>query len=582
MSTNSVSYLFEARDNMSRAIKTVSNNLGKLDSRFKRAKESAARFTARMKHAGEGMQQFGRKMRMASIAIGAAIGAGVYNFSRMEKGLMNVQGLMEKDEIKKYSKKLAGMQTEAILAGFAIEDVNKGMFDTVSALTAGKQAFETYDIAQKLAIGGNTDLGTALDGITSIIGAYGKENVIATEAAEAFYAAQVVGKTTVQALASAIGTVAPVAKGLGITYQELLATMSAMTLGGMKTDMATTALKATFNALNKPGTQAIALLDKLGIAHGRTAIKAAGLKNVLLSVIEANKDHAEDLDKAIPNIRASVGLMSLNASTLGTVDVALGKMNTKMGETSLLTQSYNRINNSTAMSIKRIKGSLSELSSQIGDALSPAVRILDIGLHKLTIWFIGLPKPIKVTTAIVLALAAAISILAIGLGTILVLLPILTKGFAALNVVFGIFTGLAVILGAPLYVVIIAIAAVAAGVALVIVYWDNITTAIYKTIRALGKFISMIPFMGGIGESITGFGQGLIDEKFSKKITDLNENDYGSSKVKPVETINSISNGKSELEIFLRGDKNAVEKVGFESNDSGMNLAPNTSWVGGG
>jgi hypothetical protein len=64
--------------------------------------------------------------------------------------------------------------------GFATEDLNKALFDTISAGIPAGQAIEFLNASSKLAVGGVTDLRIATDGMTSVFNVY-KEQCVAYE-----------------------------------------------------------------------------------------------------------------------------------------------------------------------------------------------------------------------------------------------------------------------------------------------------------------------------------------------------------------------------------------------------------------
>jgi hypothetical protein len=740
-----------------------------------------------MSMAGNKLKNIGNRMRYMSLAATGAGVASVVAFSKIEDGLLNVQGLLEREDLPKYTGKLKELQMQAIKTGFVIEDANKGLFDTVSALGIGEQSIKTFQAAQKLAIGGAADLSVAVDGLTSIVNAYGRKTTSVTDVANAFYSSQVKGKcfakgteilmfdgtskkveeikvgdkimgddnkprnikalgtgketmykitmrdkssyvvneshilslkrnyrdgtfeilnisvkdylqksddfknryfgyktgielkekdviidpyflglwlgdghsgqprittmddeivnyikeqcllngwlfktyemednkaktysfssgrkknvdsrfwnmlssynlqnnkhipkeykinsqnvrlqllaglidtdgylntinkcynyeyatksevlkddvlwlarscgfyasayekiindkvyyriyisgdlhkipckikrkicpnfecercdvltqrisveeigednfygfeidgnrlfvlnnftvthnTTVSELASEVGKVAPIAKAAGVGFKELLATTAALTTGGLRTDMATTALRAALSALAKPGAQARKILERLGIAHGRTQLKAVGLKNVLLQIIEANKKYPEALDVAIPNIRAATGLFALNAEKIALLDETLLKVSKDIENGTGLQDSYDRKMKATAQTLKKLRGNLSIMGNIIGSELAPFVSKLNSGLTKLTNWFLKLDP---VTRKVI-----------IGIGALIAIVTPLTVSLGFLAIAIGAIT-------APMLIVTAIIAASITAIAGLIYYWDE-------------------------------------------------------------------------------------------------------------
>ena len=256
--------------------------------------------------------------------IGALTAVGTFvplkQFADWEKGIMSVYTLMSKGDIEQFGTKLKDISKEAVRMGFAVEDANKGLFDTISALGVSDKSLSLYKQSMILARGGCTDLSIAIDGMTSVVNAYGRETTDATKVAESFYTAQQYGKTTVGELASNVGKVAPIAKAAGIGFDELLATMSALTLGGLKTDEATTALRGALSSLIKPSKEAKETLQRLGVPYGMMQIRQKGLRYTLEKLNEAAKKHPELMATAIPNTRAFTAVMALSGDKLQIMD----------------------------------------------------------------------------------------------------------------------------------------------------------------------------------------------------------------------------------------------------------------------
>ena len=169
-----------------------------------------------------------------------------------EKNMANVKTLLSPEQLEQYGGQLDDIAIKYIKRGHEIETVTKSMFDAISAGIDPARIDEFENAAETLAVGGVTELSVATDGLTSVLNAYHLSLSETTNVADAFFSAQKEGKTTVAELASNIGTIAPIASSLDITYQELLASMSALTKNGIDTASATTYIKGEMTALIKP------------------------------------------------------------------------------------------------------------------------------------------------------------------------------------------------------------------------------------------------------------------------------------------------------------------------------------------
>jgi TP901 family phage tail tape measure protein len=212
--------------------------------------------------------------------------------------------------------------------GLGIEDVNKALFDTVSAGIPASKSIEFLDKAVKLSIGGVTSLSVAVDGITSIMNAYKLEVEDTERIANAFFTAQKFGKTTVEDLANNIGKLAPVANSAGVSFEELLAASAQLTLGGLSTEEATTSLRAAITSLISPAKEARDIFDEMGIPYGRAAFEGGKLGDTLEKLSQQTSGNIDVIAKLIPNIRALTGITSLNEKSLESYRQILNKVRT--------------------------------------------------------------------------------------------------------------------------------------------------------------------------------------------------------------------------------------------------------------
>ncbi len=258
-----------------------------------------------------------------------------------EKSFTNVLTLLSEAEKSKFGGLLEQGAADIMLDfGLAAEDVNKALFDAISAgIPAGEAIGFLRDNAE-LAIGGVTDLSTSVDGVTSVMNAFKISTEDTEKVTSAFFTAQKYGKTTVEELASNVGKVAPIAKQAGLGLNEMLAVMAELTKQGISTEESSTALKATMTALIKPSEQAKKAFDDLGIEYGATNLKQNGFLETFKQVVTAVEDGDTELANILPNVRALTGAGALQAAELADLDVILAQLNTDYGDGSSLAAAF--------------------------------------------------------------------------------------------------------------------------------------------------------------------------------------------------------------------------------------------------
>lgn len=374
--------------------------------------------------------------------IGALTAVGAFvplkQFADWEKGIMSVYTLMSKGDIEQFGSKLKDISKEAVRMGFAVEDANKGLFDTISALGASDKSLSLYKQSMILAKGGCTDLSIAIDGMTSVVNAYGRETTDATKVAESFYTAQQYGKTTVGELASNVGKVAPIAKAAGIGFDELLATMSALTLGGLKTDEATTALRGALSSLIKPSKEAEETLQSLGVPYGMMQIRQKGLRYTLEKLNEAQKKHPELMAQAIPNIKAFTAVMALSSDKLEIVDNIMTDIGKNMTSGNGLMSAFKNMGKTGSATMAKVSGEMTAAMIELGEVLAPYLLPLVRAFGELVRKLAELsPKIVPVIDGFI-SFASGVKSTIRALKPLIVFLPIVTgllSGFAVYKAV---------------------------------------------------------------------------------------------------------------------------------------------------
>jgi len=207
---------------------------------------------------GKDMNRVGGQINKVFAGLGVAAGAGavkaISEFRAFEDGMLEVFTLMPG-----ISKEAMDIMEADVLAvsksiGKLPEDVIPSLYNSLSAGVPPDNVFAFIQTANKLSVGGATDLGTAVDGLTSVVNAFGPEAVSFEKASDLIFTAVKGGKTTVDELSRSLFQVAPVAAGLGVEFGDVTAALATLTAAGTPTSVAATQLRAVFAELSKPTT----------------------------------------------------------------------------------------------------------------------------------------------------------------------------------------------------------------------------------------------------------------------------------------------------------------------------------------
>jgi TP901 family phage tail tape measure protein/lambda family phage tail tape measure protein len=212
----------------------------------------------------------------------------------------------------------------------------KAFYGAVSAgATDAAAAIDIVDTANKLAIGGITDVGTGVDILTTATNAYASTGLLAADASDALFTGMRAGKTTVGELASGLGNVIPIAASLGVEFDELVAGTAALTLQGLSTATAITSLRAILSAVaGANGASAAGKVAKqLGIDFSTAGLRAKGLAGFLADVVEKTDGSADSLSVLFGSVEALNAALAFAGSGGESFNQILEQMETKAGAT---------------------------------------------------------------------------------------------------------------------------------------------------------------------------------------------------------------------------------------------------------
>jgi TP901 family phage tail tape measure protein len=256
--------------------------------------------------------------------------------------------------------------------GRLTEEVIPALYQSLSAGVPPDNVFEFMELAHKAALGGVTELETAVDGITSVVNAYGEEMIDSTQASDLMFTAVRLGKTTFGELSQSLSNVTPLAAGLGVKFDDVTAGLAAMTAQGTPTAVATTQLRALFQELGTAGTEVADTFEELS---GKTFIDFIAEGNNTADALQLMEQHA--LETGVPiqdmfgNVRAGLGALQLTGAGMETF---VGNLEEMAGSAGATEAAYETMNGGLARTFEEIKARFEALFIEAGRAMAPFIR----------------------------------------------------------------------------------------------------------------------------------------------------------------------------------------------------------------
>lgn len=254
------------------------------------------------------------------------------------------------------------------------DEIIPALYQSLSAGVPPNNVFEFLDTAHMAALGGVTELETAVDGITSVVNAYGSEVVSAGNASDVMFTAVRLGKTTFGELSSNLSKVIPVASSMGISFEDVAAGIATMTAQGTNTAQATTQMNQMFSELSKGSSQVAGIFEEIAGQSFPDFISSGGNVQEALQLLEQYAiDNDASMVDLFGSIEAGKAALQLTGGATESFSANLEAMANSAGATET---AYETMNQGLARTWEQVKATIVTKAIEIGDAMSPLIAIV--------------------------------------------------------------------------------------------------------------------------------------------------------------------------------------------------------------
>ena len=314
----------------------------------------------------------GTAVKTGALAGAGAAAAGIAAFTEFDTQLREVLTLLPGageetfdelgDKVKEFSTEFGKLPSEVI----------PSLYSALSAGVPQDNVFEFLEVAQMAAKGGVTELETAVDGISSVVNAYGSEVISATEASDLMFTAVRLGKTNFEELSGSLFQVAPIASSLGVNFDSVTAAIANLTATGTPTSVAATQMKAALSELGKEGSKADqAFRDLTGMGFTSFLETEGNMASAFMLLAEGAEESGKSVLDMFGSIEAGQAVLSLTADGGDKLLETLGEMGASAGATE---DAFEVMDGSLGSSFDRIKANLAVAAVELGDRLAPTVQ----------------------------------------------------------------------------------------------------------------------------------------------------------------------------------------------------------------
>lgn len=226
-----------------------------------------------------------------------------------------------------------GINELATTMGLSTADLQRGMYQTLSASVDAAEAMDFLGQAGKAAVAGLTSVETAVDALTTVLNAYGMSTHEVSIVSDLMFQTVKRGKTTFEELAESIGYVVPIAAQANIAFEEIAAAFATLTKQGINASTSATSLRALLSNLISPSKEATDAAQKYGIVLNDISLEVLGLSGIMAKLNEVTDGSVGKMRELIPNIRALQAASGLAANDLETFTFDLNAMQSAIGST---------------------------------------------------------------------------------------------------------------------------------------------------------------------------------------------------------------------------------------------------------
>jgi TP901 family phage tail tape measure protein len=254
----------------------------------------------------------------------------------------------------------------------------EALYEIISAgATSAADATDTLTASNKLAVAGATDVATAADGLTSVLNSYAGQIESAERASDILFIGVRNGKTRVEELASSIGRVTPLAAQMRVGFDDLVASLAALTKGGMSTANAVTGVQAILAAVAKPSSQATDLAKSLGLEFTASALQAKGFSTFMADVADKTGGATDKMALLFGGVEAIVPALALTGAAGKDWALTLKQMGTEGGAVQV---AFDKMAASPGFQLQRVLAAMSAAAISLGGGLAnslvPVLRVI--------------------------------------------------------------------------------------------------------------------------------------------------------------------------------------------------------------
>jgi TP901 family phage tail tape measure protein len=359
-----------------RLVVSLLGDSSKLDKTIRETETKAKGLEGKTKKLGTSMAKSGAALSMGLTVPIAAAGTSMFLLSskaadfenQMNEVFTLLPDISEKgmsdmtQQVKDFSSEMGVIPTEVVPA----------LYQSLSAGVPPDNVFDFLEVANKAAVGGVTDLTTAVDGISSVVNAYGDDVIGAAQTSDLMFTAVKLGKTNFEELSGSLYNVIPTAAGLGVEFGNVTASLAALTAQGTPTSVATTQIRQMLVEMSKEGGSTSEAFKQIaGVGFKEFISQGHNVQDALKLMEVAAQEGGVGINDLFSSVEAGNAALGLTGKGTDKFTEAMAAMDNSAGAAG---KAYERMAGDSTQSMKEIKAELDLLMLDIGQEFLPILK----------------------------------------------------------------------------------------------------------------------------------------------------------------------------------------------------------------
>lgn len=257
--------------------------------------------------------------------------------------------------------------------------VAEGVYQTLSnQISDAADATAIFEKAARLAAVTNSKSSEVVNALSSVMNSYGLTVADTERVMDGLFATIELGRIRMSELGNSLGRVLPLASQMGVSFEEVGGALAVMTRQGVKTNTATTQLRAVLQKLLRPSDALKAIFEDWGVDSGPAAIQAfGGLQGVLQKLQQETNFNATAQGDLFQRVRAVTSALALGVDNGEAYKEAIEAITNSTGRA---TEEIERYRDTAAFELTQAQITLENSWTKLGTELIPlttgAIKIL--------------------------------------------------------------------------------------------------------------------------------------------------------------------------------------------------------------